>query len=58
MEACYETLKINLFNAGILQITLNRPNKLNTLTNQLLSELETILLSAKTNPAVKALLFT
>lgn len=43
---------------GILTLTLNRPEKLNALTSDLLNTLNEVLLSAKTNPAVRALLIT
>ena len=47
----------NLSN-GILTITLNRPEKLNALSTDVLHELSTIFSSAKANPDVKGLLLT
>jgi enoyl-CoA hydratase len=44
--------------SGILTITLNRPDKLNALSMDLLQDLSDILLEAKNNPKVKALLLT
>lgn len=48
----------NLDQDGILTITLNRPEKLNALNNDLLIALNELFLSAKKNPKVKALLLT
>ena len=58
MNQSYQTLKTSLNKQGILQITLNRPEKLNVLSNELLSELESIFKNAQQDPAVKALLLT
>lgn len=44
--------------SGILTITLNRPDKLNTLSTELLYELSEILTEAKDNVSVKGLLLT
>lgn len=44
--------------AGILTLTLNRPEKLNALSADLLNALAEVFNSAKTNPKVKALLIT
>jgi enoyl-CoA hydratase len=43
---------------GILTLTLNRPDKLNALSTEVLSALDELLKSAKNNPKVKALLIT
>ena len=43
---------------GILTITLNRPEKLNALSTEVLKALSEIFLSAKQNPEVRALLLT
>ncbi|MDI1351823.1 MAG: enoyl-CoA hydratase-related protein [bacterium] len=43
---------------GILTITLNRPEKLNALSTDLLNELYEVFRSGKTNPKVRALLIT
>ncbi|HRD69622.1 MAG TPA: enoyl-CoA hydratase-related protein [Legionella sp.] len=45
-------------NDGILTLILNRPEKLNALSTEVLNALEEIFLSVKTNPEVKALLIT
>ncbi len=58
MKESYETLKINLKDSGILQITLNRPQRLNALNAEMLGELHSITTEAKSDTAVKALLFT
>jgi len=44
--------------AGILNITLNRPEKLNALSTDILAILETIFLDAKINPKIRAVLIT
>jgi len=43
---------------GILTLTLNRPDKLNALSTELLNALDELFQSAKTNPKVKALMIT
>lgn len=47
-----------LTETGILQLTLNRPERLNALNAQLLTELSTVLLETKINTQVKAILIT
>ncbi|MFN7095975.1 MAG: enoyl-CoA hydratase/isomerase family protein [Gammaproteobacteria bacterium] len=54
----FDTLKVSTPDAGILQITLHRPDKLNALNNALFGELEHILLNAKTDDHVKSILLT
>src|SRR3990167_5720694 len=54
----YETLLINQKPNGIFQITLNRPDKLNVLSYQLLSELADVLASIKLSTEIKAVLLT
>ena len=48
----------NLDDHGILTLTLNRPEKLNALNNEVLQALAEIFSSAKHNPKVKALILT
>lgn len=47
-----------LDNDGILTLTLNRPEKLNALSTDVLNALHEIFIAAKKNPQVKALLLT
>jgi enoyl-CoA hydratase len=47
-----------LDNQGILLLTLNRPEKLNALSTEVLTTLSQILQEAKTNPKVKAIMLT
>jgi len=54
----YNTLKTQLHDNGILEITLHRPDKLNALSAQLLAELGQVLGMAKTTAEVKALLIS
>lgn len=54
----YNTLKIDQKNNGILQINLNRPDKLNALNNDMLDELLQVFESAKNSKTIKALLLT
>ncbi len=54
----FNTLKTTLTDTGVLQIHLNRPDKLNALSGELLSELHEIILHAQTNTSIKALLLT
>ncbi len=44
--------------AGILTITLNRPEKLNALSTEVLNALSEVFHSAKTNPKIRALMIT
>ena len=48
----------SLDNYGILTLTLNRPDKLNALSSDLLQALSELFTSAKNNPKVKGLLIT
>jgi len=43
---------------GVLQLTLNRPEKLNALNNNILKQLSECLIIAKTDPAIRAVLLT
>lgn len=54
----YNTLKIEQHSNGILQITLNRPEKLNALNGELLNELQKIIATARDDKNVKAVLLT
>jgi len=54
----YNTIKTELFSTGILQITLHRPDKLNALNHELLQELHQVIVQAKTDEKIKALLIT
>lgn len=58
MKTDLETLKLSTPSAGILQITLHRPDKLNALNQTLLAELEQVLQQAKSDPQVKGILLT
>lgn len=51
-------IKQDLDKRGILTLTLNRPEKLNALNDEVLSGLAAAFLDAKTNSAVKAILLT
>ena len=53
-----QTLILSTPAAGILQITLNRPDKLNALNQTLLSELSQVLQQAQQDKSVKGLLLT
>ncbi len=52
------TLKTTLNSQGILKITLNRPDKLNSLNTELLSELTEVLDTAKTDAQTHSLILT
>lgn len=54
----YQTLKTEQHTNGILQITLNRPERLNALSAELLNEFYDVLQKAKNDQQVKALLIT
>lgn len=58
MTTLFETLKVTNPDAGILQITLHRPDKLNALNSALLGELEHVLLNAKKDDSIKSILLT
>lgn len=58
MDSKQETLKVTPLNAGILQISLNRPTQLNALSKEVLVELLALLRKIKTDPKVKAVLLT
>ena len=54
----YNTLKTELTASSILQITLNRVDKLNALNQELLAEFHQVIIHAKNDSKVKALLIT
>jgi len=54
----FNTLKIEHHPSGILQINLNRPDKLNSLSMELLTELHDVMHIVKKDPSVKAALIT
>jgi len=58
MTSSYHHLKVEPTVTGILQITLNRPDRLNALSTELLTELHDVLHIAKKDNAVKAVLIT
>jgi enoyl-CoA hydratase len=58
MEQNFNTLQVELIDHGILHITLSRPDKLNALSQELLTELEQLLRTVKNDVKVKALLLT
>ena len=53
-----DVITSNLDSQGILKITLNRPEKLNALNNDVLQNLENALTDAKKNKKIKAVLIT
>ena len=56
MKNQYETINTDIINDTILQITLNRPDKLNALNRQLFQELEDVFDQLPTLKNIKALL--
>lgn len=58
MDETNDVLKIELQASGILELTLHRPDALNALNAELMRSLANVFLTAKENPAVKALLLT
>lgn len=53
-----QVIEQELDNSGILTLTLNRPDKLNALSTELLNTLGEVFSAAKLNPEVKALMIT
>ena len=49
---------LNELNAGILTITINRPDKLNALNKQVMDELDSVIYEVYTNEAIKAAIIT
>lgn len=58
MDDARQTLTTERDTAGILTITLNRPDKLNALNQQVISDLGNCLTTAKKDAAVKAVIIT
>jgi len=58
MDNKFKTLGVTQLDSGILQLTLSRPDALNALNIELMSELERAFQQAKQNPAVKSILLT
>lgn len=58
MDKLHEILKISEPKEGILQLVLNRPDALNALNAELLVKLHEILIAAKTNHSIRAILIT
>ena len=54
----YQNLLTDLDADGILTITLNRPDKLNALSQALLDELFDVIIKAKTDPKIYSVLLT
>ncbi len=54
----YDTLEVDHLEAGIWQISLTRPEKLNALNSVLITELTDIVLHAKATPHCRGLVFT
>ena len=58
MDSKNDMIKLSTPESGILQISLNRPDQLNALSQELLEELAAIFLKAKEDRSVKAVLLT
>src|SRR3990167_4079297 len=58
MDKYCEIVKIKQHDSGILQLTLSRPAALNALNTELMEKLYEVLLAAKANRDIKALLIT
>jgi len=58
MELSPKLLKLSRLETGILHIMLARPEALNALNTELMDELQQVLLQAKEEPSVKAILLT
>lgn len=56
MDKSNEILKINEREEGILQIVFNRPEALNALNQEVMNKLYEVLLAAKVNHTIKAIL--
>src|SRR6476469_354148 len=58
MESTREILKVRELNNHILEIKLHRPDALNTLNAEVIDKLHNVLLAAKNNQSIKAILLT
>lgn len=58
MNTTHESVKFQINDIGILYITLNRPDALNALNIEVMTQLQDIFTAAKSNFAVKAILIT
>ncbi|WP_421775028.1 enoyl-CoA hydratase/isomerase family protein [Gracilimonas sp.] len=58
MDQVYETLLVEVDESGICTLTINRPDKLNALNNQVLDELDEAIDAIKENYQVKSLVIT
>ena len=58
MDQIYETLLLEVDESGICTLTINRPDKLNALNNQVLEELDKAIDAIKENYRVKSLVIT
>lgn len=58
MDSDYQTLKVELLDSGILQITLNRPDALNALNTTVLREFDRALIFAEEDQRVRGILVT
>jgi len=58
MADTYQTITLSVDNAGVAQIEINRPKKLNALNNQVLDELNQAIERVETNSDVKGVLLT
>jgi len=58
MPDTYQTITLSVDNAGVAQIEINRPKKLNALNNQVLDELNQAIERVETNSDIKGVLLT
>jgi len=58
MADTYQTITLSVDNAGVAQIEINRPKKLNALNNQVLDELNQAIERVETNSDIKGVLLT
>ncbi len=57
-QAAYETLLLEVDDAGICTLTVNRPDKLNALNRKVLEELDEAVEAIKENYKINALIIT